>query len=159
MEVITNTIRLVQREDLDELKHLVDASGLFPSRFLHGLIRDYISNPKSRDYWFTMEDEGKLIAMGCVFYEKMTDNTYVLHGLAVHPDHEQKGHGKRMLNHIEDFLREKGARLLLVETTSDFEFDLRKDLYQKLDYHIECHIKNYWKDGIDKVIFKKRLDV
>lgn len=47
----------------------------------------------------------------------MTEGTWNLYLLAVHPDHQGRGRGSALVHHVEQDLRSAGTRVLLIETS------------------------------------------
>lgn len=62
-----------------------------------------------------------------------------------------------MMNYIEQLLKDKGARILIVETSSDDAQFPARNLYNKIGYHQEAIIRDFWNDGEDKIVFWKRV--
>lgn len=62
-----------------------------------------------------------------------------------------------MMNYIEQLLKLKDARILIVETSSDDAQIPARKLYQKLGYTQMAIIKDFWNDGEDKIVFWKKL--
>lgn len=58
---------------------------------------------------------------------------------------------------IEDFLRMNGNRELIIDTSSTPEFDLTRAFYLKIGYTKEATIRDFWKEGDDKIVFWKKL--
>lgn len=58
---------------------------------------------------------------------------------------------------IEGYLRDNGNRILIVDTSGTPEFDLTRAFYFKIGYTREAVIRDFWKDGDDKVTFWKKL--
>ncbi len=152
-----HTIRNVISTDIDGLKAVLDSSELFPSEFLDDMIADYLTNPDSEDIWFAALDEGTPVAIGYCAPEKLTEGTYNLYAIAVRKELQGKGLGGEMMRYIEDVLRQKSARILIVETSGDAQFDLTRQFYLKLGYTHEATIREFWNTGEDKVIFWKKL--
>ena len=64
-----------------------------------------------------------------------------------------------MLRGVEEDLRARGQRLLLVETSSTPQYDRTRAFYDKLGYEEEARVRDYWEAGDDLVLFRKALDV
>ena len=151
-------IRNVAAEDIPGLKEVLDSSELFPSEYLDDMISSYLTNPDSEEVWFVKVDNGLILAMGFCAPEKLTEGTYNLYALAVRKELQGQGIGREMMAYIESYLKDKSKRLLIVETSSDAQFELTRRFYSKLEYCHEATIRNFWKEGDDKVIFSKKLD-
>ena len=87
----------------------------------------------------------------------MTEGTWNVLAIAVHPDAQGRGHGSALMRHIEASLAERGERVLLVETSGVPAFDRTRAFYRGLDYDEEARIRDYWAAGDDKVVFRKAL--
>lgn len=154
---MTGEIRAVIKSDIDGLKKVLDSSELFPSEYLDEMISDYFNNPDTQDIWFTYIDDNKQIAIGYCVPERLTDGTYNLLAIGVSQDIQRRGIASQMMNYIEQLLKQKDGRLLIVETSSDDAQNGARDFYQKIGYTQAAIIKDFWKDGEDKIVFWKKL--
>ncbi|HQQ95291.1 MAG TPA: GNAT family N-acetyltransferase [Bacteroidia bacterium] len=150
-------IRAVTRLDFEGLKKVIDSSGLFPSEYLDQMISDYFNNPETQDLWFTYSDNDQPIAIGYCVPEKLADGTYNLRAIAVSQNSQRNGIASEMMRYIENQLKDKGGRILIVETSSDNAQIGARNFYKKIGYSQEAVIKDFWKDGEDKIVFWKKL--
>ncbi len=150
-------IRKVIKEDIPELKIVLDSSELFPSYMLDDMISDYITNESSTDIWFTTINQGKTISIGYCAPERLTEGTYNLYAIAVHKDYQGKGLGREMMDYIETLLRDSGNRILIVETSGKPEFELTRKFYDKCNYIKQATIPEFYDKDDDKVVFWKKL--
>ena len=151
-----NNVRPITPEDLPALKVAIDANELFPSAMLDEMISNYFNNKDSKDLWFTY-DNGKPVAIGYCAPEKMTEGTWNLYLIAVHPDYQRLGYGTSMLRYIEQILIERGERLLLVETSGLDSFENTRRFYRQSGYEQEARIREFYQAGEDKIVFRKSL--
>jgi ribosomal protein S18 acetylase RimI-like enzyme len=150
-------IRNVIKSDLEGLKHVLNSIELFPAEMLDDMISDYFNNPDSEEIWFTSIQKDQIVALGYCAPEKLTEGTYNLYAIGVLSDLQGNGIGGAMMNYIEEYLKNQGHRILIVETSSTPEYDLTRDFYVKRNYSKEATIRDFWKEGDDKVIFWKKL--
>jgi ribosomal protein S18 acetylase RimI-like enzyme len=150
-------IKAVTKSDIDGLKKVVDSSELFPSEYLGEMISDYFNNPATQDLWFTYMDNDKQLAIGYCVPEKLTDGTYNLLAIGVSQDAQRNGIASQMMNYIEQLLKQKDGRILIVETSSDDAQIGARNFYNKIGYTQAAVIKDFWKDGEDKIVFWKKL--
>jgi ribosomal protein S18 acetylase RimI-like enzyme len=150
-------IRQVLKQDIPELKMILDTIQLFPSDMLEDMISDYFDNPESQDIWFTAIENGKPISIGYCAPEKLTSGTCNLYAIGVDDGIQGKGIGSKMMSYIENELRQKGHRLLIVETSGADMFRSTREFYEKLSYVKEATIKDFWEEGEDKIIYSKKL--
>jgi ribosomal protein S18 acetylase RimI-like enzyme len=153
-------IRPTTPDDKAALIALADAIGLFcPNdlEVLGGMLTDYFSgNSDSDRFWITDDDDGPV---GVAYYapEVMTDGTWNLYFIAVRPDRQGQGRGAALLHYVEQMLTARGERLLLVETSGLPSFERTRAFYRKCGYEEEARIRDFYKAGDDKVVFRKAL--
>ena len=149
-------IRPVQRQDLSRLKHIADATELFPSEMMDDMIAGYFDR-STPDIWFTYCLDGRAIAFGFCEPERMTEGTWNLLAIGVDPEHQGKGVGAAMMTYLEDRLANQGERILLVETMGIPAFERTRAFYRKQGYVEEARIREFYEAGADKVVFWKHL--
>ena len=125
---------MVVKSDISELKKVLDTIELFPSEMLEDMIFDYFNNPQTEDIWFTETAANIPISIAYCAPEKLTEGTYNLYAIGVRNDIQAKGTGGRMMDFIENHLREKGHRILIVNTSGTDDFKLTRRFYEKLGY-------------------------
>lgn len=107
--------------------------------------------------WIVDEANDELNAVA--FYEPRdaTDRVWYLTMIAVSPRVQGRGRGAAMLDWIEDELRRKDQRLLLVETSSTAQYDRARAFYAKAGYAEVARVADYFEDGDDMVLLRKDL--
>lgn len=150
-------VRKVTKQDLEQLKVVVDSTGLFPSDHLEEMMTDFFENETTKDLWFTVEHEGRPVGIGYCAPEKFTEGTYNLLAIGVLKELQGQGIGKDMMAYVERELRKQSNRLLIVETSGADEFELTRKFYNNLGYNLEATIRDFWQEGEDKVIYWKKL--
>lgn len=156
----TATIRPAKPDDTETIMNLADAIGLFEGEELEELgnmVAGYFDGSLGEEhYWIVCEHDG---VVGVAYFapEQYADGTWNLYFIAVHPKHQGKGNGAAILKHIEQALAAKGERLLLVETSGLPNFELTRKFYRKQGYEEEARIREFYKAGDDKIIFRKAL--
>ena len=154
---MSEKIRAVSKEDIETLKKIIDSSELFPSEYLDEMISDYYNNPETEDIWFTYINKESLSAIGYCVPEKLTDGTYNLLAIGVIKELQGKGIASEMMKYIEQLIKQKGGRILIVETSSDDAQFAARNFYKKIGYTQEAIIRDFWKEGEDKIVFWKKL--
>jgi ribosomal protein S18 acetylase RimI-like enzyme len=154
-------IRLTTLDDITALIALAEASGLFePSQteYLAQMLDEHFnSKNEPEDFWLTDYDH-EPVGMAYVAPERMTEGTWNLYLIAVHPHHQRQGRGKSLLRHVEQMLMERGERILLVETSGTENFDYVREFYRKNGYEEEARIREFYTAGVDKIVFRKALN-
>lgn len=147
-----DTIRPLRRDDLSAARTLIAAVDLFPPQMLAGMAAPFLEG--ADELWLVVEG-GAGLAYAAP--ERLTDGTWNLLLLAVDPARQGQGLGRRLVLAVEAALGEKGARLLLVETSGVPEFAGQRRFYRKLGFRREARIRDYYQAGDDKVVFVKPL--
>ncbi|NBB18985.1 GNAT family N-acetyltransferase [Runella sp. CRIBMP] len=152
-----DNIRFINKDDLEDLKSVIETSGLFPPYLLAGMLSDFFDNSETQDIWLTKVINEKPIAITYCAPERLTSGTYNLYLIAVHKDFQGKGIGGELMNYIETLLKSNGNRILIVETSGLPEFELTRKFYENKSYNREAVIRDFYNEGEDKVVFWKKL--
>jgi ribosomal protein S18 acetylase RimI-like enzyme len=104
------------------------------------------------------EQGGRVVAYACFGTVALTQGTYDLYWIAVHPDTHGGGVGKKLLDRVEDEIAKQGGRLVVVETSSRKDYDKTRRFYEKtVKYERAAWIRDFYKPGDDKVVYVKYL--
>ena len=121
------------------------------------LLAGYLDGSLGPDHvWVTDDDDGPV---GVAYYapERMTDGTWNLYMIAVHPARQGQGRGAALVRHVEEALAARGGRVLIVETSGLGSFERTRAFYRKCGYDDEARIRDFYKAGDDKIVFRKAL--
>ncbi len=153
-------IRLTTPDDTSALLDLAKATGLFESSQIEELAQmlnqHFNDEIDSQDVWFTDYDN-EPVGVAYVAPERMTEGTWNLYLIAIHPDHQKQGRGAALLRYIEQMLAERGERILLVETSGTDDFEYVRAFYRNSGYDEEARIRDFYTDDVDKIVFRKVL--
>ncbi len=163
----TNGIRPARPADRAALMTLAEATGLFQAPELEEfetMVAAAFAGDLGEDHlWIVDEDQDKSGGGGglraAAYYapEMMADAVWNLYFIGVHPDCQGQGRGTALLRYVEDELRAKGQRLLLIETSGLDSFAQTRAFYRKNGYDEEARLRDFYRAGEDKVIFRKAL--
>ena len=87
----------------------------------------------------------------------LTIGTFDLYWIAVDPRAQKRGYGRVLLRAAEDDVKQRGGRLLLIETSSQESYDATIRFYKRAGYRLEARIAEFYKPGDDKLVFAKNL--
>lgn len=153
-------IRHATPADTSALLALCEESGLFgpnEMEFLGAMLAEHFGGNSDQN-WLVDEDD-TLVSVALYAPERMTEGTWNLLLIAVRPDRQGQGRGSALLRHIEHALATRGERVLLVETSGLPNFERARAFYRQGRYDEEARIRDYYKAGDDKIIFRKALKV
>ena len=151
-------IRPTTPDDTTALLAIASAIGFESSelQLLSEMLTDYLSG-NGAHFWLTDDDDddGPVGVAYCA-PERMTNGTWNLLFIAIQPEHQGQGRGTELIRYVEQTLMKRDARLLLVETLDSF--DRTRAFYRKCGYTEEARIRDFYENGVDKVVFRKSLD-
>lgn len=154
-------IRPARPDDMAALLALAKAIGLFQPSDLEdfgGILNEHLSSNSESDNFWIADDEGGLLGAAYYAPEPFSEDVWNLYFIGVHPTHQGKGRGTALLRYVEQDLQERGERLLLVETSGRDNFKQTRAFYRKNGFEAEARIRDYYKPGDDKIIFRKALN-
>jgi len=140
---------------------VAEASGLFsPGELaeIEAILSGYFAGARGGgDFWLTARADETLAGIAYCAPETLTSGTWNLQLIAVDPVHQGRGLGTLLVDAVETSLRERGERLLLVETSGVASFEPTRRFYRKCGYHEEARIRDFYEPGADKIVFRKAL--
>ena len=154
-------IRPTTPADTPALLKLTEGTGVFKPHEIQALdevLSDYHAGNRDEGH-VAVTDERHGTIVGYAYYAPaaMTDRTWYLYWIAVSKDTHAKGVGSQLLRHAEDDIRRRGGRVLFIETSSLPHYELTRKFYLKHGYEINGQLRDYYADGDDMVVFRKRL--
>jgi ribosomal protein S18 acetylase RimI-like enzyme len=146
-EVLTQIVRLVGNFNAEEIKIAIE------------LIDEAIAEYSGGDYIACVleDDMGRVQGYGCYGLTPLTESTYDFYWMAIHPDAQGKGYGQALIRYVEIDVRERGGRLLVLETSSQESYRRTTKIYEKNDYKLVARIRDFYKKDDDKLIYVKYL--
>ena len=147
----------LQRTHRGRLREILDATAVFrPDEVQIAL--ELFDDAIAGDYEFlgAFHDDD-LVAYACFGATPGADRTFDLYWIAVHPTAQRHGSGSRLLGEVEQRLRDRGGRLLVVETSSRPEYESTRRFYLAREYQEVARMRDYYALGDDRVIYTKVL--
>lgn len=142
--------------DLAGLTAVLDGTGFFPSEMLPDMLAPFLAG-ETEAFWLTCHFEDEAVGLCYTVPEELADGTWNMLALAVRPDLQGRGLGAAFVATAEQHLKEKGQRIVIVETSGTNDFALTRTFYAQNGYEEEARIRDFWAEGDDKVIFRKAL--
>lgn len=149
-------IRALTAADLPGIKHIIDATELFPSEMIDGMAAAFFDGGATSEFWLAAGEADPVGVAYCA-PERMTDGTWNLYLIAVHPDAQRQVRGAALIRAVEQRVLGKDGRVLLIETSGLGSFAGQRAFYQSLGYREEARIHDFYQAGEDKVVFWEAL--
>jgi len=154
-------IRLLIESDREKIKQLLIDTDNFNDeeiKIATELIDIYLKDKGQKDYEiFTDEAEEEIRGYVCIGPRPLTSGTYDLYWIAVNPKVQSKGVGSGLIRFIEDHLKIKQGRLILIETSGKESYEKERKFYEKNLYSELVNIRDFYKEGDSLVIYGKYI--
>jgi len=150
------TIRPMTRDDLPAVADIITKTDLFPAEMLPDMAAPFL-NGDAQDFWLVTDIAGIATGVAYCAPEQMTEGTWNLLALAVHPDQQGTGQGYALIDQTRTILRAQGARLLLIDTADIPEFADQRAFYTRVGLSQVAHIPDYYAQDTGKVTFAQAL--
>lgn len=155
-------IRPMQAPDKAGVLDIIRATGMFTPgevEVAEELIDVYLDRPDQKDYLIEVVENERKETAGYMTWgpTPLTEGTYDIYWMAVSPAEQGKGRGTALVRWLEDELRRRGGRMVLIETSSQPRYDATRKFYINMDYREVARVPDFYKPGDDRVIYAKVL--
>ena len=154
-------IRKLQANDRAQLVAIIENTNNFSEeekKVAIELIDEAIANPNHEYYnVFVSENENKIDGYHCVGKRALTDGVFDLFWIVVDSSTQNKGIGKQLLDHSENFVKESNGRWILAETSSKDSYNATRNFYMRNKYSIVSQIKDFYKVNDNLIVFGKYI--
>jgi ribosomal protein S18 acetylase RimI-like enzyme len=161
MTAMETTIRPTVPEDTPPLVDLAAGTDVFKPHELIALrevLDDYhASNRAEGHVSVTAEQAGQVVGFAYYAPAAMTDRTWYLYWIAVSRQIQSRGLGSRLLHHAEQDVIARRGRLFLIETSGLPHYEPTRRFYLKHGYEQAAVIRDFYSDGDDLIVFRKRM--
>jgi len=124
------------------------------------LIDTYLDQPQQRDYCLVVaeNEDGRVIGYLSYGPTSLTEGTYDLYWMAVASGEQGRGHGRELVNWLEEEVRAAGGRMILIETSSQPKYEKTRRFYTGLHYQEVSRIPDFYRRGDDRITYVKYLN-
>lgn len=154
-------LRELRVDDLPELERILVVTEAFTTAEVAvamELLEIVISQPEQRDYEVAVaETLGKVAGYVLFGPVPATEGNFDLYWIAVDPAAQGSGVGQRLLEYVEEAVRQRGGRMVCLETSSQGGYSRTRSFYEKAGYVLESRIRDFYKPGDDRLTYVKRF--
>jgi len=153
-------IRPIASADRARIHEIVVAAGNFNSLEIETameLVDESLLRGDESGYITIVAELTKVEGYACYGPTPLTDGVFDLYWIAVHPEAQGQGVGRDLIRYVEEGIRSRGGRMLLIETSSRKEYEATISFYKNSKYELAARIKNFYAVGDDKLVFSKEL--
>ena len=154
-------IRLMIGEDKAAIVKTLHATREFTStevKVALELIDLYLEYGINSDYHILVA-EADNVATGYICFgpTPMTEGTWDIYWMAVDPQKQRQGTGRRLLECAEVSCSKAEGRMILIETSSKRDYERPRKFFESCGYEIIASIPDFYTPGDDKLVFQKRF--
>jgi len=153
--------REVLPADVDGVRQLVASTGFFHAdevALAAELVQERLAKGPASGYEFIFaEDSRGLTGYACFGPIPCTRHSWDLYWIAVGPDRQGRGLGKRLMNETEAAVHAAGGTRIYIDTSSREQYAPTRAFYQRCGYRTAAILEDFYAPGDGKVIFEKRL--
>ena len=147
--------------DRDGVRDLAAATGFFSAEEVAvavELVEAHLAQGPASGYRFIFaERDGRLEGYVCFGPIPLTQSSVDLYWIAVRPDRQQAGLGRRLMDLAEARAREEGGTAIYVETSTRPQYEPTRVFYRSLGYRPVAEIPDFYAPGDGQAILMKRL--
>ena len=157
-------VRPAESKDRERIQEILVACQLFTEeevRCALELVDIFldVSHPESLDYSTAVIEDNDGVIHGYVTFgpTPLTEGVYDLYWIAVDPAQQGHGYGQTLLRFVENEVKRRKGRMLLIETSSKGSYASTMRFYERAGYAEISRIKDFYRIEDDKLVFCKRL--
>ena len=155
-------VRKLKKEDRELLKTITYKIDIFndeEKEVAMELIDDAINTSNTSYIIYVYKEEKNILGYYIVGQRALTDGVYDLYWIVVSPEFQNKGIGKILLKHAENYVLENKGRWILAETSSKKSYDATRNFYFRNNYSILSEIKDFYALGDSLIVFGKYFKI
>lgn len=157
------TVRPMVSQDREVLYEVLQKTGVFSVQAINlamELVDAYLFNAGQEEYRVVVgeAEQGQAVVFACYGPVAGTEGTWRLHFLVVTPAHQHHGTGTEMLTWLEARMRGEGARLVIIEITSEAKYAAFTRFFTERAYKQAGRIRNYFRSGEDMLFYIKHFN-
>jgi ribosomal protein S18 acetylase RimI-like enzyme len=153
--------KILQEKDIDNVRSIAASTGFFREDEMEvavELVQEALARGSDSGYFFLFAEQGgQTLGFACFGPTPCTVGSWDLYWIAVRNEFRGQGIGKRLLAKAEHAVGESGGRKLFIETSSGETYLPTREFYIRSGYQEEARIKDFYRDGDDKLIYSHRI--
>ncbi len=137
-------VKVFSAEEVDTVRELLD---------------DYVAKGQASQYKFlSCRLDGQVVGFACYGPRALTRGAYDFYWLGTASSAQRRGVGRALMQRVEDNIRARGGRLVVLETSGLPEYAAARRLYDSHGYRREAVIADFYDVGDDLYLYSKKLD-
>ena len=160
-EVVTSVSSIlrdtVTTADRDTVRRIVTRTGFFRDDEIEiavELVDERLLKGELSGYHFLLfERSGVVVGYACYGPIGCTVGSFDLYWIAVDPECQGQGIGRRLIDEVERRIRNIGGRRIYIETSGRPEYAPTRAFYRSCSYEVVAVLPDFYDRGDDKVVW------
>ncbi len=152
----------VRPADRTAVRKIVEATGFFSgdeTEMAVELVDECLARGTASGYHFVFAElEGEVIGYSCYGPVPATRYSYDIYWMAVHPDYQRRGIGRKLIAMNESLVRRAGGRRIYMDTSARAQYGPTRLLYEAEGYQQAACLPDYYAPGDSKITYVKVID-
>lgn len=153
--------KTIHEKDVGIVRSITASTGFFREDEVEvavELLQEALDCGTDSGYFFLFAEQGgETLGFACFGPTPCTLGSWDLYWIVVRNGFRGQGIGKRLLAEAENTVRKAGGRKLFIETSSGETYLPTRKFYIRSGYQEEARIKDFYRDGDDKLIYSQRI--
>jgi ribosomal protein S18 acetylase RimI-like enzyme len=147
--------------DAIAIEKLVSETGFFTTEevaIARELVDERLAKGAASGYEFLLADlNGSLVGYSCYGHIAGTDQSYDLYWIAVSPQQQRSGIGRKILAETEAVIAQSTNARIYIETSGKPQYQPTQAFYEKNGYVLEARLVDFYRVDDDKLIYVKAI--
>lgn len=147
--------------DAVAIEKLVSETGFFTTEevaIARELVDERLEKGAASGYEFLLADlDGSLVGYSCYGHIAGADHSYDLYWIAVSPQQQRSGIGRKILAETEAVIARSTNARIYIETSGKPQYQPTQAFYEKNGYVLEARLVDFYRVDDDKLIYVKAI--
>jgi D-alanine-D-alanine ligase len=150
--------------DRQAVRELVSATGFFNAdeeQIAVELVDEALQHGHASGYEFIFADaadgSGALLGYSCFGPIDNRPGAFDLYWIAVSPDYQRHGMGRKLINESERRIHAAGGTEVFIDTSGRAQYRPTRDFYERMGYQVHEVVTDHYAPGDDKVVYRKTV--
>lgn len=151
-------IRDLVPEDRQAIEEALTECGAFSEEEIRVALELFDAGAPGGYTLFGAEIEGRVRGYVCLAQASLTQSSWYLYWICVHPAAQRQGVGRALQAKSEEFVRSQGGRRLVLETSGRPDYSSARRFYENVGYQRVGLIPDFYRPGDDCALYSKVLE-
>jgi len=148
-------------QDRDAILSILEKTNFFRSHELliaEEVLNDALAKDHEGDYQSFVAKQGQnTIGWICFGLTPCTVGTFDIYWVAVEPEKQRCGVGLLLMQFATNIIENQKGRKIVVDTSGSPRYESTRRFYEKMGYHAEARLRDFYDLGDDKVIYVRDI--